>query len=175
MKYLFLFLFVFSSLFSSLIDDQEIEKRVDLLLLMMQKRLSLMHEVAKVKWNKALPLEDKAREAEILEAISKKSNVNPWVLSFFKAQMEAAKDMQKFDFACWQNLGVKSIETDLKLDSELRAYIDRLNDEILSLIQKITEADFCKYRLNKPISTRESDSIPLPIWNKAIYPGLCVF
>ncbi|MFN4174865.1 MAG: chorismate mutase [Parachlamydiaceae bacterium] len=168
MRYLFVFLFAVSFLYGSELDDYEAEKRVDQLLLIMQKRLSFMHEVAKVKWNKALPIEDKARENEILDSISHKSNVNPWILRFFKAQMEAAKELQRFDFTCWQNAGMKSIETDLKLDSELRAYIDRLNEEILSLIQKVKEADFYKYRLNKPISIRESDSIPSAIWNKAI-------
>lgn len=170
MKIFLLSFLILSAIFGNTIEEYEAEKRVDQLLLLMQKRLSLMHEVAKVKWNKQLPIEDKSREEAILNAISKKSNSNPWISAFFIAQIESAKEMQRADFFCWKNDGLIQIDTNLSLDSSLRAYIDRLNDEIFELLSKITEEEFNKYHLNLPISIRESDAIPLNIWNKAISP-----
>ncbi len=170
MKIFLLSFLIFSAVFSSTIEEYEAEKRVDELLLLMQKRLSLMHEVAKVKWNKQLPIEDKTREEAILHAISNKSNSNPWISAFFIAQMEAAKEMQRADFFCWKNEGLIETDTNLSQESSLRAYINRLNDEIFDLLSKVTEEEFAKYRLNRPISIRESDAIPLNIWNKAISP-----
>lgn len=126
-----------------------------------------MHEVSKVKWNEARPIEDKGREEAILNAIAEKTNFNPWIVSFFKAQIEAAKEVQSADFACWQRDGVRLTDTEFNFDS-LRTLINRLNDEMLDLTLKLTEKDFVKYRLNQPISVRKSDSVPLNTWLKAI-------
>jgi len=170
MKSFIFYLLFFSLLLGKTIEEYETEKKVDQLLFLVQKRLSLMHEVAKVKWNQNLPIEDKKREEIILNAISEKTGSNPWIMAFFKAQIESAKDMQSSDFTCWKSYGIKQLDTELSLDASLRAYIDRLNSEMLELLLNISEEDFNHYVLKNPISIRESDSIPQGVWNRAINP-----
>lgn len=169
MKYFFLLLACVSLLTAKTIEDFETEKKVDQLLLLMQKRLSLMHEVAKAKWNQHLPIEDKAREAAILTSLSQKVPQNKdWIVAFFKAQIESAKQMQRADFACWQNEGQALIATDLSLNSDLRAYIDRLNDEMYNLLTEVSYDDLKAKVSPVPISNREADNIPQNVWNTAI-------
>ena len=172
MKYLIFTVLLIAELNGKTIKEYETEKKVDQLLLLVQKRLSLMHEVAKIKWNKDLAIEDKAREETILNTLSQK--INPvdksWIIAFFKAQIEAAKQMQKADFSCWKREGIETIDTTLSLNVALREYIDRLNDEMLDLLSKVSQEDLKKTYLNKPISIRDADSIPQDVWNTAIDP-----
>lgn len=155
------------------IEDFEIEKKVDQLLLLMQKRLVIMHEVARTKWNQNLTIEDKIREQQILADLAEKASKygldEKWTTAFFQAQMDASKEMQKKDFTLWQKEGLLKFEQVLSLKDELRFYIDQLNEEMMMLLSKIYKKGLSnRFILAHPISNRKSDYIEKDIWSLAI-------
>lgn len=108
------------------IEDFEVEQTIDQLFLLMQKRLVIMHEVARAKWNQNLTIEDEIREQQILAGLVEKSSEygldKKWMIAFFQAQMDASKEMQKKDFILWQKEGLLKFEQALSLKDELRLY-----------------------------------------------------
>ena len=153
------------------IQNLETQKNVDQLLLLIQKRLAVMHEVARTKWNQNLPIEDKVREQQILMDLAKQANQfnvdEKWIVSFFQAQIKAAKEIQKNDFAFWKQQGVYKFEAVLSLKDELRFYIDQINQEMMALLSQMSGKDFI---LDHPISNRDTDYIGDDIWLLAISP-----
>lgn len=146
------------------------ERHFDQLLLLMQKRLAIMHEVARTKWNHQLPIEDLARENELLKSLVKhgdvKYNLDPeWVGKFFQAQFDAAKEVQKQDFALWREQGILKFEHVFRLKDDLRPYIDQINHEMLELLSKIRNSSFPQ---QAPLSIRPSDAVSEPIWRIAL-------
>ncbi len=162
------------------IEDVELERRVDQLLLLIQKRLAIMHEVAKTKWHQHLPIEDKGREQKILADLVEKArqyNLNErWAAAFFQVQMDAAKKVQSSDFFLWETQGQVDHARVFSLQNELRSYIDQLNQEMLMILSQIDiESLAMKDRLllDQPISTRSTDSVDGDIWRLAISPLKC--
>lgn len=158
------------------IEDFEVEQKIDQLLLLIQKRLVIMHEVARTKWNQNLPIEDKIREEQILADLAELARQydldEKWITNFFQAQIDASKVIQKNDFAFWQKEGVLKFKEVFSLKNELRSYIDHLNHEMMILFSKINVKNFNvnKFILDKPISTRYSDYIESDVWLLAILP-----
>jgi chorismate mutase len=79
---------------------------LDRLVRLMGRRLTLMHEVARWKWNAGQPITDPQREGQLLQSVvecSRDKGLDPdWVRRFFAAQMEAARLVQEADFALWK-------------------------------------------------------------------------
>lgn len=157
------------------IHNLETQKIVDQLLLLIQKRLVVMHEVARTKWNQNLPIEDKVREQQILMDLAKQANKfnvdEKWVVKFFQAQIDAAKEIQKNDFAFWKQQALQKFEKVLSLKDELRFYIDQINQEMMVLLSQMYGKDQSgKFILDHPISNRDTDYIENEIWLLAISP-----
>ena len=72
---------------------------LDRLLGLIQQRLTLMHEVARWKWNAGQPVRDAEREREVLHSVvegGRGKGLDPeLVRSFFAAQLEAARLVQQ--------------------------------------------------------------------------------
>lgn len=156
------------------LEEYETEKQTDQMLLLMQKRLAIMHEVARTKWNQKLPIDDPAREQTLLTGLveqAKKQGLDEkWISKFFQAQFNAAKEIQRNDFSLWSEQGVQKFDSVLSLKDEIRLYIDQINQEILTLLSKLHGKDTGKYILDCPISIRGSDYIEEPVWMMAIAP-----
>ena len=79
---------------------------LDRLLHLMQRRLTLMHDVARWKWNAGQPITDPERERELLQSVVERGRgkgLDPdLVRAFFAAQMEAARLVQQADFDRWK-------------------------------------------------------------------------
>lgn len=155
-------------------QDVESEKKVDQLVLLIQKRLSIMHEVARTKWNQNLPIEDKVREQQILDDLVEKANQKGldkrWMVTFFQAQMDAAKEIQKRDFSNWRQEGLGMFPHVFSLKDDLRGYIDLLNHEIIVLLSGISINDSARFVLSRPLSCRPTDAIECDVWLMAISP-----
>lgn len=150
------------------------EKRVDQLLLLMQKRLVIMHEVARTKWVQNLPIEDRVREEQILVSLVQQARQygldDKWISKFFQAQMDAAKEIQKRDFTMWGEREIK-FDSTFSLKDDLRLYIDQINQEMMEVLSKIFDKNSnVKFILDDPISKRPSDHIEEFIWQQAILP-----
>jgi len=73
---------------------------------LIERRLALMEEVSKAKWNTGSAIEDPEREQKLLqdvEAKARQADLPPqWVQHFFRLQIEAAKLVQYQLFSQWR-------------------------------------------------------------------------
>ena len=113
---------------------------LDRLLGLMQQRLTLMHEVARWKWNAGQPVTDAERERELLHSVvegGRGKGLDPeLVRSFFAAQLEAARLVQQADFDRWKANKQKPF-ADTKSLAALRQRIDHLNRELIDALAEL--------------------------------------
>ncbi len=112
----------------------------DKLLDLMQDRLDVMHDVARWKWGAKSPIEDPKREAALLDDVAKRGkalDLDPAITrAFFKAQIEAAKIVQKADFQRWETRKQGPEGEAPDLTGVLRPRIDRLNRDLLTALSQ---------------------------------------
>jgi chorismate mutase-like protein len=125
--------------------DEPLRRRRDLadldrLLRLMQQRLTLMHEVARWKWNAGQPITDPQRERELLQSgveHGRARGLSPeLVRSFFSAQLQAARLVQQGDFDRWKVNKQKPF-ADARSLAELRRRIDQLNGELSDALAEV--------------------------------------
>lgn len=115
---------------------------LDRLLQLMRQRLTLMHDVAKAKWNAGAgqPILAPERERQVLDRVVERGRtqgLDPhFVQAFFRAQIEAARIVQQADFDRWKVSGQKPF-ADAKSLAALRQRIDRLNIELLDVLAEV--------------------------------------
>src|SRR5215468_9195975 len=110
------------------------DRAIDRLLGLMRSRLVVMHDVARWKWASKAPIEDPGREAALLGDVADRGaalGLDPAATrAFFAAQIEAAKVVQRADFARWQ-ADRRSPEGEAPdLAGVLRPRIDALNRDL---------------------------------------------
>ncbi|MFC9518487.1 chorismate mutase [Nocardiaceae bacterium NPDC056970] len=99
------------------------------------ERLSTADAVAAAKWGTGKPIDDPAREADVLRAVAdqaRRENLAPArVEQVFRDQIEASKDVQRGLFAYWDVVpqAVPDPRPDL---ATVRPVLDRLNVEIVT-------------------------------------------
>jgi chorismate mutase len=110
---------------------------LDRLLRLMEQRLTLMHGVARWKWNAGQPITDPEREGQLLQSVvehGRGKGLGPdLVRRFFAAQLEAARLVQQADFERWKanQQGPFADATSLAV---LRQQIDQLNRELIDAL-----------------------------------------
>jgi chorismate mutase len=113
---------------------------VDRLLRLMERRLALMHDVARWKWGAGKPITDPERERELLQRVVERGRgkgLDPeLVRSFFAAQMEAARLVQQVDFDRWEAQEPKPVADTTSL-AVLRQRIDDLNRELIDALAEV--------------------------------------
>ena len=114
----------------------------------MTERLAIMEQVARFKWNEGLPVEDKDREAAVLEktvGLAVAEGLNTKVATrVIKAQIEAAKFVQRALFEKWRAMAKGKLADAPNLTVTLRPEISRLsNDLIAALIAAEDDLDDC--------------------------------
>jgi chorismate mutase-like protein len=101
-------------------------------------RLLLASDVAQYKWNHHLPIEDGAREAQVIEALGKRADAlgvpQPWAQAFFRAQIEASKTAQTELFQGWDVFRRGEFAGAPDLATVTRPKLDKLTDELLHAI-----------------------------------------
>jgi chorismate mutase len=115
---------------------------IDHLLQLMERRLALMDQVARSKWDSDQPIADPQREREMLEKVVERGRgkgLDPdLVRRFFAAQIEAARIIQQADFEHWLAVKHKPFGNTTSL-GELRQQIDSSNDELIEALAAIAE------------------------------------
>jgi chorismate mutase len=113
---------------------------LDRLLHLMEQRLALMREVARWKWNAGQPITDPERERELLRSVverGRSKGLDPeLVRSFFAAQMEAARLVQRADFDRWETNEQEPFADTTSL-AVLRQRIDTLNHELIDALDEV--------------------------------------
>ncbi|MGA8165439.1 MAG: gamma subclass chorismate mutase AroQ [Waddliaceae bacterium] len=153
-------------------------KEIDFALFLIQKRLSVCHEVARWKWNKNVDIDDPVYERQMLKKIGKLATAygldKEWAAKFFQAQLAASNMIQTHDFEYWHSQHVQKHPQCADLHTEIRPYLDRLTKELLEALVAITpyleDKTLLPLLLEQPLSTRQSDLIDEEIWQQAIAP-----
>src|SRR5215469_5010711 len=102
------------------------------------RRLVLAREVALAKWDTRSPVEDPAREAEVINAAVKDAvsrGLNPtWASRFFRAQIEANKIVQYYLLAQWYRAGTAPAHRPINLDAVIRPELDQLEKKLVEVL-----------------------------------------
>lgn len=105
------------------------------LIRLMADRLALMPDVARHKWNTRTAIEDLVREQQIIDGLKREAEAlgvpATWAERFFRAQIEAAKVIQRELFARWER-GVQGVFADAPdLATVTRPRLDALTPRLL--------------------------------------------
>jgi cyclohexadienyl dehydratase len=135
-------LFIFCWIQSGIGLSAELDPSVSTLFKLIEQRLSYMDDVAQYKWHKNLAIEDRQREAEVLDksaAAAARFNLeNVSSRNFFSLQIEAAKEIQTGWFEQWHHSTEPIRGVDLV--TIVRPKLIVLGDQILRQIELSFEA-----------------------------------
>jgi chorismate mutase-like protein len=105
------------------------------LLQLMAERLALMPDVARHKWNHQTAIEDRMREQQIVDGLKAEAEAfgvpAPWAERFFRAQIEAAKLIQRECFARWEQTAQGQFTDVPDLATVIRPRLDALTPQLL--------------------------------------------
>lgn len=114
------------------VTAEEIDPSVKTLFMLVNKRLSLMDEVANYKWHKKIPIEDIEREQIVLANAGKgaaRFNLEAHSSrAFFSAQIAAAKEIQRTWFKQWRKKGAP--QNFIELTTVIRPQLIELGEQI---------------------------------------------
>jgi len=156
-------------------EECEVLRTFDQYLLLLQKWLSAMHEVAKWNWNHGLLEDDLVQEERTFGHLSYLAATNgiheSWATKVISAQIEAGNMVMAQDFELWQRQGVGEFEV-WELQSELQPYLCTLTNEMFFLLGQLfphlQRWEKEKTLPQPPLSRRAYDQIPYPAWQKAL-------
>ena len=144
-------------------------QQLDPLLDLMQARLDLAPAVARIKWNLHIPLQDPVREEQILAQLPAIAGLDPELArSFFEAQMEASKTIQRELYRQWQQVDAPPFPAARPL-SELRPELDRLTRPLLEALARAQPLPEAKATLAGLLRQRFGDRLE-PAWEQALQP-----
>lgn len=102
---------------------------------LMVERLALMPDVARFKWNTRAAIEDLGREQQIIDGWKGEAAAlgvpAAWAERFFRAQIEAAKVIQRQLFAQWRGAGQGTFADAPDLATVTRPKLDALTPRLL--------------------------------------------
>jgi chorismate mutase-like protein len=105
---------------------------------LIDERLAIVVEVARAKWNTQAAIEDLAREQQSLLSLSERAAALAipvaMVETFFGAQIEAAKILQRELFAQWRKEQRGQFADVSDLTRDIRPEIDRINSQMLATL-----------------------------------------
>jgi chorismate mutase len=111
---------------------------VDRLLGLVQERLLLAEDVAQNKWNSGAPIEDLAREYEIIEQVGNDASrygiPRDLARDFFRAQIKASKIIQNARFDEWRAAKQAKFTRVADLQGDNRPALDALTPKLLNAL-----------------------------------------
>ena len=100
------------------------------------QRLVIAEQVALSKWDSGTPVEDAAREAQVIDSAVKagesKGLDHAALSNFFKAQIEANKLIQYSLLAQWHRAGQAPDHTPVNLTSTIRPELDQMQTTLIA-------------------------------------------
>lgn len=114
------------------------ERPVDDVLALIDARLKLAPDVARAKWNSGGAIEDAAREAAIIAGLGRQAGQLglpvDWAESFFRAQIEASKAVQRDLFERWRQQQAGKFADAPDLATTTRPKLDALTPRLLQAL-----------------------------------------
>ena len=121
---------------ASTISGQSAMDRLQPLVETSARRLVLAREVALAKWDTRLPVEDPAREAQVIMAAAKdgesKGLNRTFVANFFAAQIDANKLIQYSLLAEWHRAGRAPKHPPVSLTEDIRPRLDQIEAALIA-------------------------------------------
>lgn len=108
---------------------------LECLFVLMQERLSLMHDLSRYKWNNKQM--DQTFEGEELALTEMGKENDAFIASFFEAQNNAALEVQKEDFAIFGQQKVGQLESVKDYETEIKPQLDAINKEMLETVNQL--------------------------------------
>jgi chorismate mutase-like protein len=109
---------------------------------LIDERLAVVIEVARAKWNAQAAIEDPVRERESLLSLRERAMAlgisAKTVDTFFGAQIEAAKILQRELFAQWRRQRRGQFANVADLSRDIRPEIDRINMQMLAALARFS-------------------------------------
>jgi chorismate mutase len=119
----------------------EVDPGAERLVELIRDRLALAPLVAQAKWNAHLPVQDAAREASQLADLRARATARglstAWVETFFRAQIEAGKEIQQAQMKRWTAAAAPPFPAAPDLRADIRPKLDGLNQAILDLLVEL--------------------------------------
>jgi chorismate mutase len=107
------------------------------------RRLVTGEQVALAKWDSGAPVEDRAREAQVIASVTKAGEAmgldREDVENFFRAQIEANKLVQYSLLAEWHRDGKAPTHRPVNLKDTIRPELDQLETQLLTQLAKTKE------------------------------------
>ncbi len=108
------------------------------LFVLMQERLSVMHDIARYKWNHSL--QDQTLDRESLDAQPLSYENNEYaseIIDFLNAQNRAAEKIQEQDFMLFKSEGVEKFENVKDYQTEISPKLEELNTQMVLCIKEL--------------------------------------
>jgi chorismate mutase len=113
-------------------------EKIDRVLILINQRLGYMDDVARNKWNSGTPIEDLPREREIIDEIGNQAagyGLDPaFAKTFFRAQIEASKIIQRTRFKEWRANKQPPFTAVVDLRDRIRPALDALTPELMKAL-----------------------------------------
>ncbi len=156
------------------------EQQLQQLLLLMEQRLHVALPVAQAKWNSGAPLDDPARERQILQEVAPRAaqaGVEPALAAaFFQSQFDAGKLLQHKLHAQWRAQQRAPFAEAPELGHSVRPLLDRLTPQLLAalgaaqpLLGRPDTAAYLRQAAAMPPSALDDEA-----WASALQPLLAV-
>ena len=133
------------------------------------RRLVLAREVALAKWDSRAPVEDPAREAQVISAAAQEGESKglnrTFVSNFFAAQIDANKLVQYSLLAAWHRAGRAPKHRPVSLTQDVRPQLDQLEADLIAELvgtedirtsascQDATAKAVAKYLAHRPLGS----------------------
>lgn len=102
---------------------------------LIDERMALMPDVARHKWNTRGAIDDFPREQKLIESLRAQAESHgipgQWAERFFRAQIEGAKQIQRAQFARWEQSGADKFANVPDLVTVIRPRLDALTPQLL--------------------------------------------
>jgi chorismate mutase len=99
------------------------------------QRLAIAHQVALAKWDSGSPVEDLARELQVIQKATAEAQSKgldeSFLTAFFRSQIEANKMVQYSLLADWRRVGRAPAHQPVNLQSTIRPELDRIQSNLI--------------------------------------------
>jgi chorismate mutase-like protein len=160
----------------SVAQSSESDPLLEELMGLMRRRLLLMHDVARAKWNAKKLIADVGREKVMVRELAEKGRalrMEPEFTSdFFGAQIEASRLLQMEDLRRWKAERQGPFADAPDLNRDLRPRIDTLNEKLVAVLAKARPVMRGREALVRRVAAKslEGEGITAEIRDKAIRP-----
>ena len=108
---------------------------LDALVASSAERLTIAEQVALAKWDSKGHVEDPPREAVVINRAKEAGMASQidgdWVAAFFRAQIEANKEVQYAQLAAWHRVGAAPAHRPVDLARDIRPRLDLLQTQFI--------------------------------------------